>query len=572
MKKKIIIRICFLHLIGVIFIFTNTCRKSDNKSDLIDSRVFTTIDRTVVPVSVPSGSPMLFPYELSKYTEYGFGVWQYGQGVAIEKRLDLMPSGYSASISNTANLLHFFSITDIHITDKESPAQQILWGYKGKNYYRGGNSSAYSGVILYTTQVLDAAVRTINTLHKEKQFDFGISLGDVCNNDQYNELRWYIDVLDGKLINPSSGNHAGSDNIEYQKPFQAAGLDHTLPWYQALGNHDHFCTGVFYPNDEIKKIYIGENMLNMGNILTDPLGPDSRGYYMGAVDGRTPYGNIIGAGPVDSFPTIPKVLAADPDRRFLLRGEWMNEFLNSSSSPNGHGFNSSDADKGFACYSFEPRSDLPIKVIVLDDTEREDETYYHGLAHGSLDQERYDWLVSELDKGQTEGKLMIIAAHIPIGVSYGPVGNYMDWSLFAAVSEANLIAKLHTYPNLILWIAGHRHINKVTALKSPDETHPELGFWEVETSSLRDFPQQFRTFEIFRNSDNTISIKTTDIDPIANAGSLSLISRSYAIGAHQIFSNETPYLPSGAYNAELVKQLSFEMQTKIQNYGIPIQK
>jgi hypothetical protein len=66
------------------------------------------------------------------------------------------------------------------------------------------------------------------------------------------------------------------------------------------------------------------------------------------------------------------------------------------------------------------------------------------------------------------------------------------------------MAKLHTYPNLILWVAGHRHLTAVTALESPDPDRPELGFWEVETLSLRDFPQQFRTFEIVGNGDDTV--------------------------------------------------------------------
>jgi len=64
--------------------------------------------------------------------------------------------------------------------------------------------------MLYTTHVLDAAVQTINALHKKDPFDFGISLGDTCNSTQYNELRWYIDVLDGKVITPSSGAHLGA--------------------------------------------------------------------------------------------------------------------------------------------------------------------------------------------------------------------------------------------------------------------------------------------------------------------------------------------------------------------------
>lgn len=49
----------------------------------------------------------------------------------------------------------------------------------------------------------------------------------------------------------------------------------------------------------------------------------------------------------------------------------------------------------------------------------------------------------------------------------------MDWNPKA---EAELIAKVHTYPNLILWIAAHRHINTITALKSLAAAHPELGF------------------------------------------------------------------------------------------------
>ena len=111
-----------------------------------------------------------------------------------------MPTNYSgASATNTTRLLNFFAMTDIHITDKETPAQAIYFGYKG------GTSSGYSPVMLYTTHVLDAAVQTINALHKENPFDFGISLGDTINSTQYNELRWYIDVLDGKNITPDSG-------------------------------------------------------------------------------------------------------------------------------------------------------------------------------------------------------------------------------------------------------------------------------------------------------------------------------------------------------------------------------
>ena len=316
-------------------------------------------------------------------------------------------------------------------------------------------------------------------------------------------------------------------------------------------------------NDYLGPAYIGENILNLGDILTDPLGVDSRGFYMGSIDGRTLYGDIIGVGPVKDFAVPPKVLAADPNRRPLSRNEWMSEFFNTSSNPKGHGFNQSNVKTGFACYTFEPKSNIPIKVIVLDDTQRENDPNVQGYGHGSLDQERYDWLVKELDKGQSEGKLMIIAAHIPIGVE--KAGSFISWWSNSYVSEENLTAILHTYPNLILWIAGHRHLNTVTAFRSPDDERPELGFWEVEASSLRDFPQQLRTFEIVRNSDNTVSIFTTDIDPAVKDGSFAAISRSYAIASQQIFNNPLAVTPTGSYNAELVKQLTPEMQEKLRS-------
>jgi metallophosphoesterase (TIGR03768 family) len=530
----------------------------------IDSSVVTTHERTVVPISVPSTAPKLLPADVSKYAQSGYGDWEFGNGLGYDKRLDLMSSAYTdTTVKSTARLLNFFAITDIHITDEESPAQGIALGYKG------GSVSAYSPVMLDSTQVLDSAVQTINALNKKNPFDFGISLGDVCNISQYNEERWYIDVLDGKSVVPDSGVKddpvAGPLN-DYQDEFKAAGLDKTIPWYQTLGNHDHFWMGFMPPNDYIRRTLIGRNIINLGNLFVDPRGLDSRGLYHGSIDGRTPYGDIIGAGLVKDFETPPTVLAADPDRRSLSTEEWMREFLTTSSNPPGHGFSQANVDAGFACYTFEPKPDAPIRVIVLDDTQRNDDPNVGGYGHPSLDKERYDWLVRELDRGQADRKLMIIAAHIPIGVE--PAGSFMGWNPAAPVSERQLITKLHTYPNLVLWIAGHRHANTVTAMKSPDADRPELGFWQIETASLRDFPQQFRTFEILRNSDNSVSVLATSVDPAVADGSCAALSRSYAVASQQIFPKDL--LPRVPYNAELVKQLSPEMQATIGNYGSPL--
>jgi 3',5'-cyclic AMP phosphodiesterase CpdA len=119
-------------------------------------------------------------------------------------------------------LLNFFAMTDIHLTDKEAP-NQLIFLQQNLPGFAGQNSSIYSGVMLYTPQVFDAAIQTANALHKKDPFDFFISLGDVCNSSMYNELRWYLDIIDGRVITPSSGAHAGADTIDYQKPFRPQG-------------------------------------------------------------------------------------------------------------------------------------------------------------------------------------------------------------------------------------------------------------------------------------------------------------------------------------------------------------
>jgi hypothetical protein len=129
------------------------------------------------------------------------------------------------------------------------------------------------------------------------------------------------------------------------------------------------------------------------------------------------------------------------------------------------------------------------------------------------------------------------------------------------------------------------HRNNIKAQPSPYNDRPEYGFWEVENPSLRDFPQEFRTYEILRNTDNSISIRVTDIDPEAPTNSQAAISRGYAVGAARIFAvpsaAPTPnsvnasnwdFTDTNSYtqNAELVKLLTPPMQAKIGGLGEPL--
>ncbi len=586
----------------------------------ISTTINSTLVQTVIPANLPKlGVPygpgaQIWPSDIEDYAAQGYGLWN-PDGPAFPYLLPDMNNppnpnnGYvipTSSGPSGTTLLTFFTISDVHICDKESPARAIYTAYqypepRVTNPLTGAlqpavGSSFYSGIILNTTHVLDAAVQTINALHQVTPFDFGIGLGDACDSNQYNELRWYIDVIDGKMITPSSGAHLGSygpDSINYQRPYQAAGLDKSIKWYQAIGNHDQLWMGSTPANNYIRKTLVGSKVLDLGQIVLQPpfyLTPDwnqikkTRGFYMGVVDGATQYGTIIYAG-ADTMPT-PKV-HADPKRHSVSPSAWMREFFNTTSKPVGHGFTQEMIAEGFACYHFYPKADLPIKVIVLDDTDKT------GTMFGALDNKRYKWLIKELDAGQKANQLMIVCCHIPVhpyalanpipsesdpNPAYDYLTIWTDPTAFEGISEMQLLATLHNYPNMILWISGHVHRNTITPQPYGDPANG-IGFWEVETPSLRDYPQQFRHFQIVCNDEGNISIFVHSVDPavnpaFVNGSSPAYTSREYSLATQQIFGNPWQMGPgmvlsdpsnllgpndpssNGVYNAELVIQLS----------------
>ncbi|WP_321779390.1 TIGR03768 family metallophosphoesterase [Sulfurimonas sp.] len=575
----------------------------------IDSTVLTTLQRRVKLSQ--TFSSIIVPKNLQNISEYdskGYGVWSYDENVlSAPVRLDIMPTSYTKPVANeSVRLLKFFAITDIHLIDKESPSQLMylqpanVVGDKFGVDFEDKITSVYSPSMLYTTHVLDAVIQTVNALHKQDSIDFGISLGDTCNSTQYNETRWYIDVLDGKVITPSSGVHVGEKTIDYQKPYKAAGLDPEIPWYQAIGNHDHFWMGSIPPDEgNLRESYVSDEIIAMSNSLANAgkiynMNPPL--YYMGVLDGSTPRGDMIKAGPVTDFVSAPTVVP-DVNRRSLTKAQWAQEFFNTTSSPVGHGFNLVPSGKqpDFACYSFIPKSELPIKVIVLDDTQREDDGDHSIHGRGFLDEDRWTWLKEELASGSSAGQLMIIACHVPIAVSPyanedGSGDTFMDWyensrtpsaKIENAVTLTDLITELHSHPNLLMWTAGHRHVNTVKAFV---HDNAEQGFWQVETSSLFNFPQQMRLFDISLNSDYTISISVTNVDSAVKEGTPAWTARKYAVATQQIVKTvlnpnligADPRYPGvadptiktidsniGSYNAELLKQLNTKMKAKM---------
>lgn len=77
---------------------------------------------------------------------------------------------------------------------------------------------------------------------------------------------------------------------------------------------------------------------------------------------------------------------------------------------------------------------------------------------------------------------------------------------------AEVIALLSRFPNVVAWINGHSHVNRITPHA---HATPARSFWEVNTASHVDYPHHARLIELTDNGDGTVSLFTTLVESAA---------------------------------------------------------
>ena len=464
-----------------------------------------------------------------------------GPGEPHVVRDDLGTKPVAGRQGRRAPLLSFVHLTDIHVIDAQSPARvEFLDRYNDGPGSSLIFSSAYRPQEMLMPQFSDAMVRAIEQVRvgpvTGRRFDFALCTGDNTDNAQLNETRWQIDVLDGVTLAQASGDPeryegvADQDPLTYdvhywhpdgtpagqgddnyrrlhgfpvvqglldasQRPFTPIGL--SMPWFTAYGNHDGLVQGNFPNSFQLNELAVG------------PVKP------IALPAGVTPddVENRDATAFQDALTTAPaRVVTPDPERQVITRREWVEEHFTTGGVPLGHGFTKENLDRGIAYYVFEP---VPgVRGIVLDSVNP------NGNASGSLDPEQFAWLRARLEEvsGPGRDRLVVVFSHHTIETMNNPIVFVDDPR--PRVQGPAVRDLLLQFPNVVMWVNGHTHRNKITPFTRADGSG---GFWQVNTAAHVDFPCQSRLLEIVDNRDGTLSIFGTLLDadaPLSYGGRL----------------------------------------------------
>ncbi|MDQ4125145.1 MAG: hypothetical protein M3134_06045, partial [Actinomycetota bacterium] len=117
-------------------------------------------------------------------------------------------------LPQTASLLHFLQLTDFQMIDEESPARVEFLDGTQRSPFFNPFAAAYRPQDSLTTQITESSVRQARNTTSPvtgATLDFTLLTGDNADSQQFNETRWFIDVLDG-----TTG--AGNPDPEMENP------------------------------------------------------------------------------------------------------------------------------------------------------------------------------------------------------------------------------------------------------------------------------------------------------------------------------------------------------------------
>jgi len=484
-------------------------------------------------------------------------------GEAHVTRTDLTGPLRSELRARRGALLTIGHITDLHFTDVESPARfEFLNRYAGDPRFRELLTMQRPQEAI-NAHAIDATIAAVNAIEAGPvaggKVDLAVMSGDAIDNAQANELGTVLALLAGRMVKPGSGGPElesvqapawpddifwkpdggafGRDRfrIEYgfphlpgvldraQRPFQAAGL--RAPWIGCHGNHEELCQGVGVLNPDVAALMTGGRKAIAVGEGIDPAT---------AVELFIRKPHAFAAGPT---------VAVTPDASRAPLG--LGGFLDAYIAAGGHGFSALNRSAGTAYHVHDTEH---VRLVTLDTA------CTAGGAEGCIDSAQLAWLeerLAEVHESYTDptgatvrtsntNRLVVIVSHHPL-ISMrnerGPEGAGGD----------ELLSVLRRFPNVVLWLNGHTHTNAVRPHANREGV--SVGFWEVTTSSLVDWPCQARLVEIFDGGGGRLGIACTMIDhdgAVDPGGAMTAVELA---GLHRELAANDPLAGAGSYRS-----------------------
>jgi metallophosphoesterase (TIGR03767 family) len=413
-------------------------------------------------------------------------------------------------------------LTDLHVTDTESPARFEFVNREAQDPRFRELLPMHRPQETLNPHAIAAMMRAINNVDAGPltagRVQLAATTGDAIDNTQRNELTNFLALLNGGVVRPDSGAQ-GYEGVQlldwpgdiYWKPdgrpdsdpfqhalgfpalprvldeamerFEVPGLG--IPWLGCYGNHEEVCQGV-----GIVTPALADAMTGSSKPVELPSELDRHHV-------------------VDSFVSHPEQfmvgaavqVSPDPERRPISRLE----FIDAHFRAGGHGFTVESCDEDVAYYAHDAGR---VRFITLDTV------CSAGGADGAIDMDQLHWLERRLEEvhssfrsrdGSTvrtrnEDRYVVVMSHHGYDTLSNPRGARRPEVLL------DLLLRFH---NVVLWLNGHIHMNRITPRRRARE---DGGLWEVTTSSLVDWPCQARIVELFATGDGLLAIATTMLD------------------------------------------------------------